>query len=263
MSELDPEGRALFRGARRDLAPSEADRARVEEALAVRFGVAAAAGAAVAGAATSASASVAPAAAGIVGVSGGATTAGAAATAGGASALLLATKWVGAAALVGVLGATGTAAYRATWRSTSTSTPTSTPTPTTTTTPTPTPTPAPTPTPVVMAPPPREQETPRPRVARAAAATAGSVGDETRMIRDADAALRSGDAARALTLLDAHAHSYPNGVLAEERAVERIFALCKLGRDDDARREGHRFLDAHPESPLAGSVAASCAGPRR
>jgi hypothetical protein len=109
--------------------------------------------------------------------------------------------------------------------------------------------PAPTPT---LTPTPTRTPTPLPR-------PVGSVGDETHLLREADAALRGGDAARALALLDDHARLYPSGVLAEERSVERIFALCKLGRTTEARAHATRFLRAHPDSPLADGVRASCA----
>ena len=78
--------------------------------------------------------------------------------------------------------------------------------------------------------------------------------------RDARSALRSGGAARTLALLDEHARRFPRGALAEDCDAERIFALCALGRDGEARSLASRFLTGHPASPHAPSVRASCGG---
>jgi hypothetical protein len=82
---------------------------------------------------------------------------------------------------------------------------------------------------------------------------------ETRLVQAGLAALHDGDAVRALAFFDEHARSYPNGVLAEERDVERIEALCALGRSDAPRVAASAFLRAHPGSPLVQRVRASCA----
>ena len=79
-------------------------------------------------------------------------------------------------------------------------------------------------------------------------------------MRRADQALRTGDPARALELLDEHAWTFPDGVLAEERSAERVTTLCALGRVDQARAEAARFLATHAESPLAKVVRRSCGG---
>ncbi|HEY8090081.1 MAG TPA: hypothetical protein VIF09_19605 [Polyangiaceae bacterium] len=88
-----------------------------------------------------------------------------------------------------------------------------------------------------------------------------TVADEARLLREADAARSSGDAARALTLLEEHDRRYPGGVLVEERSAERVVVLCALGRASEARAAGEAFLREHPSSPLAARVRASCAGP--
>ena len=72
------------------------------------------------------------------------------------------------------------------------------------------------------------------------------------------AALHAGDAARALTLFDQHAREYPHGILAEERAAERIAALCALGREAEAREAGAAFLRDHRRSPLSARVRGLC-----
>ncbi len=81
---------------------------------------------------------------------------------------------------------------------------------------------------------------------------------ETRLVRSALQARRAGDGARALRLLDEYAHAYPNGVLAEEGAAERVFALCDLGRIQEARAASAEFTRTRPRSMLSERVRASC-----
>jgi hypothetical protein len=91
-----------------------------------------------------------------------------------------------------------------------------------------------------------------------ASAEATPLDAEVAMLREARQALREGRAARALALLDEHARRFPHGVLAEDCAAERVFALCALGSVDQARAEGLRFLAGHALSPHADAVRASC-----
>jgi hypothetical protein len=81
---------------------------------------------------------------------------------------------------------------------------------------------------------------------------------EIALLRDARAALRGGDPGRALALLDEHDHLYPAGALAEDASAQRIYVLCALGRTGEAHPLAGRFLAAHPASPHAASVRASC-----
>ena len=90
---------------------------------------------------------------------------------------------------------------------------------------------------------------------------AGDVAAEVRLLGEAHTAMRGGDAARALVLLDEHARRYPKGALGEERDAARISALCALGRTSEARDATERFLRAAPLSPHAGPVRASCGSP--
>jgi hypothetical protein len=94
-----------------------------------------------------------------------------------------------------------------------------------------------------------------------APATMTTVQAEMRLVRTGVEALHAGDPTRALALFDEHARAYPNGVLAEERAGERVLALCDLGRATEARAAAAAFLQAHARAPLAERVRASCAGP--
>jgi hypothetical protein len=83
-----------------------------------------------------------------------------------------------------------------------------------------------------------------------------SLAAELENLRAAQAELKAGRADRALALLDDH----PIGsrALEEERRAERIVALCRLGRVDDAQAESARFLKTFPKSPLAARVRETC-----
>jgi hypothetical protein len=85
--------------------------------------------------------------------------------------------------------------------------------------------------------------------------------EEARLLRDANEALKEGAAARALDLLDEHAARFPDGVLEPERAAQRVFALCRAGRVDEARQARERFLAAVRPPLLAARVRATCASP--
>lgn len=100
--------------------------------------------------------------------------------------------------------------------------------------------------------------TPRAASAPAAAAvTPETLAEETRLVREADQALRAGGAARALTLLDEHQRRFPRGVLAPERSAERLLARCQLGHVDAKAAEA--YLAARPGSAFAARIRDACA----
>lgn len=82
--------------------------------------------------------------------------------------------------------------------------------------------------------------------------------DETQELREAHGALQSGDPQKALKLLDEQATTYAGGQLREEREAARVLALCKLGKQDEARAKIADFLRDHPGSPLEGRVRGGC-----
>ena len=82
---------------------------------------------------------------------------------------------------------------------------------------------------------------------------------ELELVRSADAALRAGDAARALTIARAD-----NVVqLAAELSAIEIDALCALDHRDEARDHVRAFRKRFPYSALAARVARSCEGGAR
>jgi hypothetical protein len=83
-----------------------------------------------------------------------------------------------------------------------------------------------------------------------------TLAEETRLLREADRALRGGSPETAISLLDEHAQRFPDGVLAPERSAERMVALCQLGRADASTAT--RFLANRSSSPLAARIRQAC-----
>ena len=90
-----------------------------------------------------------------------------------------------------------------------------------------------------------------------AAPTPADLEAEMRLIRGADAALRSGRAADALPLLAKHQAEHPRASLAHEREGLRAIAQCQLGAagSSDAAL---RFITRSPRSPLAARLRSAC-----
>jgi hypothetical protein len=86
------------------------------------------------------------------------------------------------------------------------------------------------------------------------------VAEEVALLGEARTALGAGEANKAIKLLARHRKRFPNGLLANERDVSWITALCVLGRVDEARTKAQAFLRAHGSSPHAAKVRASCGG---
>jgi hypothetical protein len=81
---------------------------------------------------------------------------------------------------------------------------------------------------------------------------------EVRLLEEADADLRRGDAEAALARLNEHAARYPSGTLADEREGVRAIALCRSGRLAEGKAAADRFLAAARKSSLATRVRTAC-----
>jgi hypothetical protein len=104
---------------------------------------------------------------------------------------------------------------------------------------------------------------PRPSVAAAGSGAVATeapdqLRDETRELRQAQQALRSGNVELALKLLNQQDKTFNRGVLQEERSAARILALCQSGQSDRARTEAARFEQRWPKSALLARVRSSC-----
>lgn len=78
------------------------------------------------------------------------------------------------------------------------------------------------------------------------------------LIRAALTALNRRDPDQALSLLQQHRSTYPQGIMDEERDGLRIIALCERGRLEEGRHEGQSFLNKSPHSPLSERIKSTC-----
>ena len=268
MSHLTPDDEALLRQARLGLEPTGADRVRIKRKIATRL-VLGAAGAALAASTSTAEASVAAAtgvatAAKLLGgllVVGGLVSTGALVLRGSHQHRAMATTRAGVV-VTAPASAGGPEAPAALLRAAPSATPApATPVP-----------PAPPAAPAAM--PAARRAVTRAQIPSAASASPErsesesaplsgptTVAAETELLREADASLRAGNGARALTLLNEHAARFPSGILVEEREAERVAVLCALGRSAEARESATAFLRDHARSPLSVRVRGSCAAP--
>ncbi|MBX3219570.1 MAG: hypothetical protein KF795_03555 [Labilithrix sp.] len=90
---------------------------------------------------------------------------------------------------------------------------------------------------------------------------AGSLGEEMRLLREAQSAFKSGDLALARSRVGEHARAFPDGVLREERLVLDVLLSCGEGRVEHARRAADEFAASHPRSSHLDALRGSCAGP--
>jgi hypothetical protein len=90
----------------------------------------------------------------------------------------------------------------------------------------------------------------------------GDIEGEVRLLEEADADLRRGDAAGALVRLGEHATKYPGGALRQEREGMNVVALCQAGRQAEGRAAAERFLSRSSKSALASRIRAACGIPR-
>jgi hypothetical protein len=258
MTDLDPKARSLIDAARPAEGPSARQRKRLRGVVLAQVGAAVALGSATTGSAAAAGTTGA-AAVGVTGLTVGLK-------------VLLAVSVIAGASSIAYM-VLGTSATKGLVVTTATSTQVRMPTPTSTaSTSTPTASATTAMASVISAPPSIPTPSPSailtaataammPSPPQATASVASRTLDiETSLLAQAQAAMASGHPADALRALDEHAARFPGGVLAEEREVQRIVALCDVGRRDEARAAAQRFLQERPESIYAGKVRVSCAG---
>jgi hypothetical protein len=83
---------------------------------------------------------------------------------------------------------------------------------------------------------------------------ASTLDAELALLDGARASLRAGRPGDALHTLDGYDAQFATGLLVPEATVVRIEALLKMGDTAAAHSLGERFLQAHPDSPLAARV---------
>jgi hypothetical protein len=62
----------------------------------------------------------------------------------------------------------------------------------------------------------------------------------------------------ALNVFEQHQRAFPNGLLAEEREVHIVLALCRLNRAEAARQRARLFLETYPKSLLRPRIDSAC-----
>ena len=82
---------------------------------------------------------------------------------------------------------------------------------------------------------------------------------EISAVRQARAALRNGNAQRALQIIDSIQRSGTFGTFDQESVLIRVQAYCGLGNRAAAHDIASRFLAQYPESPLAAKMREGCA----
>ena len=90
----------------------------------------------------------------------------------------------------------------------------------------------------------------RPSASRPSAVDRLTVSDEIALVEKARDALRHGDPATCLSLLEIRRKGVRGGVLAPEATILRIEALRTLGQRARATQEATRFVHDYPGSPL-------------
>ncbi len=75
-----------------------------------------------------------------------------------------------------------------------------------------------------------------------------TLAEEMRLLDQARADLKQGEAEAALVVLGRYDQSYPHGVLRQEATVLRVTALKESGHKKEASQLGDSFLEAHPTS---------------
>ncbi len=97
------------------------------------------------------------------------------------------------------------------------------------------------------------------RAAHVPARTIDTLRAASELLGEAHRAMNSGANEQALAILTTYRERFPHGVLSEERDVQRVLVLCRLGRREEAQAAAAGFLRAHPRSPLVSRVERACA----
>lgn len=82
--------------------------------------------------------------------------------------------------------------------------------------------------------------------------------EEVAILSKATSALRAGNPAEGLRVLEEHQRKFPKGRLAEERRAARIQALCALGKLSAAEAELARLAQSSPRSPHLARAQRAC-----
>jgi len=105
---------------------------------------------------------------------------------------------------------------------------------------------------------PHRSEPPPPREEEPVATKDTSLDDELRWLRAARRSLSEQDPAGALASLDEHARHFADGVLAPERRMLEVQALCASGRYELATQTAEASIAQDPHSPWVAKLKRGC-----
>jgi hypothetical protein len=103
-----------------------------------------------------------------------------------------------------------------------------------------------------------QAEAPEKRAPAASSRPADSLAEEVAILSQASAELHAGRPAAALKKLEEHRRKFPRGALGQERTSARIQALCALGRTKEAQSELLRLARTSPNSPHVARARKAC-----
>jgi len=88
--------------------------------------------------------------------------------------------------------------------------------------------------------------------------TVPGIGDEARLLADAQAALRDGQASRAIEILAQHSTRFPDGLMQIERESLRAVALCQDNQLEAGVALARRLIAQRPRSRYATRIRRAC-----
>lgn len=97
---------------------------------------------------------------------------------------------------------------------------------------------------------------------RAAIAEVAGPGQERKLVEAAQAALLRGETGAALVHIDMHGRRFARGLLADEREVLRVLALCAERREAEAEAAAQALLARSGPGLFLARLQASCVGER-
>ena len=90
-----------------------------------------------------------------------------------------------------------------------------------------------------------------------------SLAEELRLLREAQAARRSGSPTLPLERVREHAGRFAEGLLRAEREAAEVLVLCELGQVSEASGRAELFEQRSPDSPLRRALHVSCAAKQK
>jgi hypothetical protein len=111
-------------------------------------------------------------------------------------------------------------------------------------------------------PPPLRAEPPTPKRPRAPAVTPqpepSRIAEEAVLLREAQAALRSGEHTKARKVLDDYTQKFPAGIMRSERDAIDVMLQCRDGGGEEARARARELLARREQASYAARIRSAC-----